>query len=83
MVAFSLDTPYDTIRVLAIRDYIKYLLDGLLKEESSRKAAAVCIGIIRNKSIESFARQITKLGDFFISHQQLSVSIQRKHKKHA
>ena len=79
--AFSLDSPFDTIRVLAIRDYITFLSEGLLKVESSKKAADRYIRVIQNRSIEWFARQILKWGDYLIVHKQLSVHCQGKHKK--
>ena len=79
--AFSLDTPYDTLRVLAIRDYINYLSQGLLKGESSKNAAGVYIRVVKNRSIEWFSRQILTWGDYFIQHKQLQVSRQGAHKK--
>ena len=54
-LAFSLDSPYDTICVLAVRNY-KFVSDGLYKGESSKKAASRYIKVLKNRSVEWFAR---------------------------
>ena len=79
--AFSLDSPYDTIRVLAVRDYIQFLFDGRLKVDSSTSSAKRYIPLVKNRSVEWFARNILQWGDYFIKNKQLPVSSHGKHKK--
>ncbi len=79
--AFSLETPYDTIRVLAVRDLIRFLSDGLRRGVSSRKVAETYVCVLKNRSVEWFARSLTGWADYFITHKQLPVSRQGKCKK--
>ena len=79
--AFSLENPYDMMSVLGVREYLKLLADGGLKEESATKAATSYTRVINNCSIEWFARQIGTCGDYFVKHKKLLVIKQGVHKK--
>ena len=54
----SLNTPYGTIRVLTVQEYLKFLAEGFMKEEYARNSAVCYIRVIKNHSIEWFARQL-------------------------
>ena len=49
--AFSLENPYDMMSVLVVREYLKLIADGGLKEESATKAATSYTRVINTCSI--------------------------------
>ena len=55
---FYLENPYDTINVLAVREYFQLLAEVVINEELATKAATCYIKCINNLSVEWFAQQI-------------------------
>ena len=57
------ENPYDKIRLFAIRDYLKLLLEGKLKGEATTQSDEYYIRPLNNQSVGWFSRQIGKWGD--------------------
>ena len=63
---FSVDNPYDTIRLFSVCDYLKLLSKGKLKGEADTRSAEYYIHFLKNWSVGWFSRQIGKWGDYYI-----------------
>ena len=69
------------IHVLAVREYLRLISEGGLKEELSTNAFTHYIRVINNRSVERFTRQLGTCGDYFVKHKQSLFSKQGVHKK--
>ena len=78
---FSVDNPYDTIRLFAVSNYLKLLLEDKLKGETATCSAKYYIRPLKNRSVEWFSRKIGKWGDYYIQNKESIFSLQAKHKK--
>ena len=81
--SFSFKTLYDMIVVLKLCEYLQLLAEGGLKEKSATKSVTPYIRFINNSSVEWFARQLKKCGNYFVKHKKLLVIKQGFHKKFA
>ena len=79
--ALNIESQYDSVRLMAIRDYLNGLEEGMGKIESSKKVASVYIPLIKNRSIEWFAVQLRNWAYHFMETGSLLKFNQGKHKK--
>ena len=78
---FSVENPYDTIRLFSVCEYLKLLQWGKLKGGAATRSDEYYIRPLNNPRFEWFSRKIGKCGYYYIQNKKLIVSLQVKHRK--
>ena len=75
---FSVENPYDNIRLFSVCDYLKLLPEGKLKGEAATWSSKYYIRPLKNRSVGWFSSHIGKWGDYYIQNNELIVRLQCK-----